>query len=71
MALHLDKLESPSSKDFVPSLDEILHMVLEEKMFKYFQYNLHFCFYLPLGKGVAFHLNEHESPPSKDALCHI
>ena len=56
---------------FVPSLDKIVQMVLEEKMFIYFQYNLHFCYYLPLGKGGAFHLNKHESPPSIFVSCMI
>ena len=30
-----------------------------------------FCYYLPLEKDKSFHLNKHESPLSKDALCQV
>jgi hypothetical protein len=29
---------------------------------------VYISYYLPLGKGVPFHLNNLESPPSKDDL---
>ena len=38
MGLHLNKLESPPPKDaYVPSLVEIGLVVLEKKIFKYFE----------------------------------
>ena len=40
-------------------------------MFKCFHIILHFCYHLPLEKGAALHLNKFESPPPKDALCHV
>ena len=52
---------------FVPCLVEIGPVVLEKKIFKYFQYN----FTISLLSHVALHLNKLESPPSKDALCHV
>ena len=30
-----------------------------------------FCYYLPLEKGEALHLNKLESPSSKDTLCQV
>ena len=30
-----------------------------------------FCYYLPLEKRMALHLNKFESPPTKDALCQV
>ena len=32
---------------------------------------LHFCYYLPLEKGVALYLSKLESPLPKDALCQV
>ena len=42
VALHLTKLESSSSKDAVPSLDETSPVVLEKKILRCFQYNFTF-----------------------------
>ena len=30
-----------------------------------------FCYYLPLEKGIALHLNKLESPSTKNALCQV
>ena len=49
-----------TQRDFKSSLDEIGQPVLE-KSFKKFSILL-FDNYLPLKKGVAFHLNKLESP---------
>jgi hypothetical protein len=46
-------------------LIEIGPMVLE-KILKCFV-----CYYLPLEKGTALHLNKLESPSSKDDLCQV
>ena len=46
MALHLNKLESPS-------LVEIGPVVLEKKIFKYFQYHFTFSKLSPLGEGFG------------------
>ena len=45
-------------------------MVLEKKIFEYFQYNFTFSLLSPLGeeRGLSFQL---ESPSPKDALCQI
>ena len=53
----------------MPRLVQIGTVILEKKIFKYFNIILHFCYYLPLEKGVALHLNKLESPPPKDAFC--
>ena len=45
----------------------------EEKIFKFCQC-IYFLFYrnnLPLEKRVVLHLNKHESPKPKDALCQV
>ena len=34
-------------------------------------YFCYFCYYFPLEKGVALHLNKLESSSPKNALCHI
>ena len=67
MALHLNKLESPSPRDalcqsFVQSLGEINPVVLEKKIV-----NID----LPFGNDVSLHLNKLESPSPKDVLCQV
>ena len=47
MAFYLNKHESPPSK----SLVEIGPVVLEKKIFEYFQYSFTFLLLSPLGKG--------------------
>ena len=51
----------------MPSLVEISPVVLE-KIFKYFQYNFTFLLLSSWRKLLPF---KFESPPSKDALCHV
>ena len=50
------------------SLVEI-DLVVLNKICKYFNIILLFCYYLPLEKGVALHLNKLESPSSKDVCA--
>ena len=70
VALDLIKLEFLSPKEcFAPSLVKIGPAVLEKKILKIFVNVIsHFRNYLPLKKGVAFHLIKLESPSPKDAL---
>ena len=56
---------------FVPSLYKIGSVLLEYIFFKFFNVFSLFRNYLPLEKGVAFHLNKLESPLSKDALSQV
>ena len=56
-ALHLNKLY-PFTKGYrVPSLVEISSLVLKKILFKFAIVFLLFCYYLPLEKGGALHLN--------------
>ena len=74
VALHLNKLESPSSKDALgQDWMKSAQWFLRRRLLNIFNIILYFCYmyYLPLEKGVAFNLNKHESPPSKDALCKV
>ena len=71
LALHLNKLESPSSMDALCQAFMKLARDSREEDFKIFSICLHFCYYPTLEKGVAFHLNKQKSPPSKAALCHV
>jgi hypothetical protein len=41
------------------------------RFFKNFSLFLLFCYYLPLGKGIPFHLKNLNSPPPKDDLCQL
>ena len=54
----------------MPSFVEIGPAVLE-KILNVVNVILLFCNYLPLGKGMALHLNKLESPVPKDALCQV
>ena len=56
---------------FVPSLIEIVPVILEKKIFKFRQFILLFRSHLPLKKGIALHLNKHEYSSPKDALYQI
>ena len=56
---------------FVPSLVEIGQVVSEEDFLNFVNRFLLFHNYLCLEKGVALHLNQLESPLSKDALCQV
>ena len=52
-------------------LVEIGPVVLEKKIFKYFQNNFTFWLSFPLGKGMTLHLNKLESPPLENVLCQV
>ena len=65
MALHLNELESPSSKDALcQGWMKLAMWFWRRRILNIFNTILLFSYYLPLEKGV-------ESPPSKDALCHV
>ena len=53
----------------MPSLVEICPVVLEKKIFKYFQYNLTFSLLSPLGKGRDPSLEETWIPPTQ--VCFV
>ena len=68
VALHLNKLEFLSPKEFF-SLVKNGTMALEKKIFsKYFSY---FVIISPWKKGEALHLNKLESPLPKDSLFQV
>ena len=71
-ALHLNKLESPSSKYALCQLWLKLAQFLRKRRFLNFV-NVFSLFrnYLPFEKGRAIHLNKFESPSPKDALCEV
>ena len=72
VAFQLNKLEIPLPKNALCQDWLILAQWFWRRQFlNIFNIILHFCSYLPLEKGVAFHLNKHKFPPSKDALCHV
>ena len=72
MALHLNKLISPSHKDALCQVWLKLAQWFWRRRFLNFV-NVFSLFrnYLPLGKGGALHLNKLESPSHKDALCQV
>ena len=72
MALHLNKLESPSHKDTLCQVWLKLAQWFWRKRFVNFV-NVFSLFrnYLHLKKGGALHLNKLESPSPKDALCKV
>ena len=56
---------------FVPSLVEIGPMVLDKNIINFVKGFLLFRIHLPCKKDVPLHLNELESPSSKDALGQV
>ena len=72
MVLHLNKLESPSTKDALCQVWLKLAQLFRRKLFLNFV-NVYLLYgnYLPLEKDWAHHLNKLESPSPKDALCHV
>ena len=71
-ALHLNKLESPSTKNALCQVWLKLAQWFWRRRFLNFV-NVFSLFrnYLPLEKGGALHLNKLESPPPKDVLCQV
>ena len=71
--LHLNKLESPSSKDALCQVWLKLGQWFLRRRFLISSMYLFWlsCNYLPLVKGRALSLNKIKSPSSKDALCQV
>ena len=74
MALHLNKLKSPSPKDALCQV----WLKLAQWFLRFWRRFLKFVnvfslipYYLPLEKGVVLHLKKFESPSPKEALCQI
>ena len=72
LALHLNKVESPSPKDALYHIWLKLAQCFWRKRFLNFV-NVFSLFpnHLPLEKGGAHNLNKLESPSPKDALCQV
>ena len=72
VALHLNKLESPSPRNALcKELLKLVHWFWRRRFLNFFNIFLLFHNYLPLEKGVAHHLNKLESPSPRDALCYV
>ena len=72
LVLHLNKLESLSSKDALIQVWLKLHQWFWRRgFFNFVNVFLLFSNHLPLEKGGALHLNKLESPLPKDALCQV
>ena len=56
---------------FVTTLVKIAPVILEKCFFNFVKVFSLFCYYLPLEKGVALHLNKFESLSPKDALLQV
>jgi hypothetical protein len=67
----LNKVEISSLKDDVPSLIEIGCWFWRRRFLKTSVFFHCICFYLPLMKRDALHLNKLESFPPKDDLCKV
>ena len=71
LVFHLNKLEFPSPRCFVPRLVEIGPVVLE-KILKFRKCVFsRFRNYLPVEKGGVLYLNKLEYPSPKDSLCQV
>ena len=71
VALYLNQLESPSSKD---ALCQVWFKQAQRFLRRFFNFvNVFSLFrnYLPLEKGVVLYMNKHKSPSPKDALCQV
>ena len=71
LALHLNKLESPSPKDALCQVWLKLAPLFWRTFFKFVNVFSQYRNYLPLEKVVALHLNKFISPLTKDALCQV
>ena len=70
--LHLNNLKSPPLKDVLCQVWLKLTLLFWIGRFlNIFNIISLFCYYLPLEKDVALHLNKRESPSSKDPLCQV
>ena len=66
MTIHLNKFESPLPKDTLCHVWLKLTQWFWRRFLNIFNIIFLFCYYLPLDKGVALHLNKLESTSSKD-----
>ena len=71
VALHFNKLESPSPKDALCKVWLTLAQWIWIRRILNFMYFSLFRNYLPLEKNGALHLNKLESPSPKAALCQV
>jgi hypothetical protein len=72
LALYLKNLKFPLPKDDVYQVWlKLACWFWSRRFFKIFSVFLLFCYYLPLGEGFPLHLNNLESSPPKDDLCHV
>ena len=72
VALHLNKLESPSPKDALCQVWlKLAQWFWRRRFFNLVNVFSLFRNYLPLEKGGALHLTKRESPSPKDALCQV
>ena len=63
MAIHLNKLESPLTRDALcQDWLKLAKWFWRIRFLNIFNIILHFRYYLPLEKGVAIHFNKLESP---------
>ena len=71
-ALHLNKLESASSKDALCQVWlKLTKWFWIRRFFNFVNEFLLFRNYLPLEKGRALHLNKIAYPPPKDFFCQV
>ena len=71
-ALHLNKLESPSSIDALCQVwSKLAQWFWRRRFLNFVNVCSLFRNNLPLEKGAALHLNKLESPSPKDALCQV
>jgi hypothetical protein len=71
LSLYLNNLELPLPKDdLCQAWLKFACWFWRRGFLTIFSVFLLFCYYLPLGKGISFHLNNLKSPPPKNDLCH-
>ena len=71
VALHLKKLESPSSKNALCQVWLTMAQWFWRRNVNFVNVFSLFRYYLSLEKGGALHLDKFEFPSSKDALCQV
>ena len=72
VALHLNKMESPSPKDALCQIwSKLAQWFCRRRFLNFVNVFSLFRNYLPLEKGGALHLIKLESPSPKDALCQV
>ena len=68
----LEQFELPSPREVLCQVWlKLVQWDWKRRFLNIFNIILHFCYYFPLKKGLAIHLNKHESPSSKDTLCQV